>query len=573
MWLLRGRCRNSSCSRISCHRFSTGLTLVKNRWPPMSKRQPSRSTVRLMPPTTESASRTVLVCPALASWYAAVRRSTAAPPWLAPVAIAVVVVASVVLRFVQRSPLWLDEAQSVNIAALPLGDMFEALRHDGHPPFYYVLLHGWMDVFGKSDFAVRALSGIFAVATLPLVWVAGRRLAGQAGARWALVIVALSPYSIRYATETRMYSLVMLLVLAGYLLLSDALIDPRPRRLAALTLISGLLLLSHYWSIYLLAATGLVLAARWWWRPQQRGKTGRAILAVAAGGLLFLPWLPGFLYQAANTGTPWGEPFRPTAIVLTTLEDLGGGVLTESNLAAILVALLVLVALFAARSSGSQLTLDLGTVPVVRRELAVVLVVFVLGSVAGYATDATYQSRYAAVVVPLLLLAVAVGITRIPGIAQLLAGGAYLALSVTGIAWVNHYQRTQAEVVGDAVAQHAEPGDVVVYCPDQLGPDYSRQMPDGVTELAYPTLSSPELVDWVDYADRNRAADPARIAEDIRAEADGNAIFVVWMPDYRTLDDQCERLLGALGPATQLVRGDDAKYYEPAFLHWLPAAA
>ncbi|HZA78933.1 MAG TPA: glycosyltransferase family 39 protein [Acidimicrobiales bacterium] len=504
---------------------------------------------------------------------AAVRRSTATPSWLALVAITVVVVAGVVLRFVQRSPLWLDEAQSVNIAALPLGDMFEALRHDGHPPFYYVLLHGWMEVFGESDFAVRALSGVFAVATLPLAWVAGRRLAGRAGARWALVIVALSPYSIRYATETRMYSLVMLLVLAGYLLLSDALIDPRPRRLAALTLISGLLLLSHYWSIYLLAATGLVLAARWWWRPQQRGKTGRAILAVAAGGLLFLPWLPGFLYQAANTGTPWGEPFRPTAIVLTTLEDLGGGVLTESNLAAILVALLVLVALFAARSSGSQLTLDLGTVPVVRRELAVVLVVFVLGSVAGYATDATYQSRYAAVVVPLLLLAVAVGITRIPGIAQLLAGGAYLALSVTGIAWVNHYQRTQAEVVGDAVAQHAEPGDVVVYCPDQLGPDYSRQMPDGVTELAYPTLSSPELVDWVDYAERNRAADPVRIAEDIRAEADGNAIFVVWMPDYRTLDDQCERLLGALGPATQLVRGDDAKYYEPAFLHWLPAAA
>src|ERR687891_2073858 len=358
-------------------------------------------------------------------------RSVTGPPWLATLALAGVAAAGVALRFVQRSPLWLDEAQSVNIASLPLGDLFEALRHDGHPPFYYLLLHGWMEVFGESDFAVRALSGVFAVATLPLAWVAGRRLAGRAGARWALVIVALSPYSIRYATETRMYSLVMLLVLAGYLLLSDALSDPRPWRLAALTLVSGLLLLSHYWSAYLLAATGVVLAARWWWRPQQRGKTGRAILAVAAGGLLFLPWLPGFLYQAANTGTPWGEPFRPTAIVLTTLEDLGGGVLTESNLAAILVALLVLVALFAARSSGSQLTLDLGTVPVVRRELAVVLVVFVLGSVAGYATDATYQSRYAAVVVPLLLLAVAVGITPIPRLAPPLPGGGHLAPSVT----------------------------------------------------------------------------------------------------------------------------------------------
>jgi uncharacterized membrane protein len=502
---------------------------------------------------------------------AAVRRSPTTPSWLVPAAIAVVVVAGVVLRFVQRSPLWLDEAQSVNIASLPLGDMFEALRHDGHPPFYYVLLHGWMDVFGKSDFAVRALSGIFAVATLPLVWIAGRRLAGRVGARWALVIVALSPYSIRYATETRMYSLVMLLVLAGYLLLSDALSDPRPWRLAALTLVSGLLLLSHYWSAYLLAATGVVLAARWWWRPQRRATTGRVLLAVAAGGLLFLPWLPGFLYQAANTGTPWGEPYRPTAIVHTTLHDLGAGVPTESGLAAILVAVFLLVALFTARSSGNQLTFDLRTVPIVRRELAVVLLVVMLGTLAGYATDATYQPRYAAVIVPLVLLAVAVGVSRIPGVAQLLAGGTYLVLSLVGIAWVNHYQRTQAEVIGDAVAQHAEPGDVVVHCPDQLGPDYSRQMPDGVTDLAYPTLSSPELVDWVDYAERHRAADPVRIAEEIRAEADGNAIFVVWMPDYRTLDDQCERLLAALGPSEALVQQDNTKYYEPANLHWVPA--
>jgi mannosyltransferase len=502
---------------------------------------------------------------------ASVRRSTTASSRVVSLVIVGVVVAGVVLRFVQRSPLWLDEALSVNIARLPLGDLFEALRHDGHPPFYYVLLHGWMEVVGESDFAIRALSGIFAVASLPLAWIAGRRLAGQAGARWALVIVALSPYSIRYATEARMYSLVMLLVLAGYLLLSDALIDPRPWRLAALALISGLLLLSHYWSFYLLAATGLVLVARWGWRPQQRARTGRVLLAVAAGGLLFLPWLPGFLYQSANTGTPWGEPFRPTAILMTTLEDLGGGTLVESELAAVMVAVFLLVALFTVRSSGNETTLDLRTVPIVRRELAVVLLVVVLGCLAGYATDATYQSRYAAVIVPLVLLAVAVGLTRIPGIAQILAGGAYLAVSVAGIAWVNYYQRTQADVVGDAVAQHAEPGDVVVYCPDQLGPDYSRQMPDGLVELAYPALRSPDRVDWVDYAERNQAADPVRIAEEIRDRASGNAIFVVWMSDYRTVGDQCERLLAALGPSEALVQQDNAKYYEPAFLHRIPA--
>jgi hypothetical protein len=186
---------------------------------------------------------------------------------LAPIAVAAVVVVGVALRFFSTSELWLDEALSVNIAALPVGDVFEALRHDGHPPLYYLLLHYWMQVFGEGDMAVRALSGVISVATLPLAWVAGRRLAGVSGARWALVVLALSPYAIRYSTETRMYSLVMLLVLAGYLLVTDALKAPTARRLVAIGLVSGLLLLTHYWSFYLLGAVALLLALRWWRSP------------------------------------------------------------------------------------------------------------------------------------------------------------------------------------------------------------------------------------------------------------------------------------------------------------------
>ena len=48
----------------------------------------------------------------------------------------------VVIRFVTASHLWLDEALTVNIARLPLGQLTDALRRDGAPPLYYVLLHG-----------------------------------------------------------------------------------------------------------------------------------------------------------------------------------------------------------------------------------------------------------------------------------------------------------------------------------------------------------------------------------------------------------------------------------------------
>ncbi len=107
------------------------------------------------------------------------------------------------------------------------------------PPLYYVLLHGWMKLFGASDLAARSLSGLFSIATLPLAWAAGRRAAGPAGARAALLLLSTSPFAVYYATEARMYALVMLLVFAGYLLLQRALTRPSLARLWPVTVIAG----------------------------------------------------------------------------------------------------------------------------------------------------------------------------------------------------------------------------------------------------------------------------------------------------------------------------------------------
>jgi len=125
----------------------------------------------------------------------------------------------VVLRFLALSHLWLDEALSVNIARLPPGRLFAALRHDGAPPLYYLVLHVWIGVFGSGPLAVRALSGLTSVASLPLVWVAGRRLAGRGVAWTAVILLATSPFAVRYATEARMYALVVMLVLVALLAL------------------------------------------------------------------------------------------------------------------------------------------------------------------------------------------------------------------------------------------------------------------------------------------------------------------------------------------------------------------
>ena len=101
-----------------------------------------------------------------------------------------------------------------------------------------------------------------------------------------------------------------------------------------------------------------------------------------------------------------------------TLADMGGGSVSEAALYASAVVVLALVGLFATRSSGLELVLDLRTTPAVRRELAVVGLVLAIGAGVGVLTSATFQSRYAAVVVPLLLLAGARRIVRRPGPAR-----------------------------------------------------------------------------------------------------------------------------------------------------------
>src|SRR3954463_577414 len=102
------------------------------------------------------------------------RRGLDSPPLV--LGVLGVLALGVVLRFVCQSDLWADEVLSVNIAKLPFDQLMPALRHDGAPPLYYLLLHGWMRVFGTGPAAVRAMSGVAGTLTLVPIWFIGRRL-------------------------------------------------------------------------------------------------------------------------------------------------------------------------------------------------------------------------------------------------------------------------------------------------------------------------------------------------------------------------------------------------------------
>ncbi len=490
----------------------------------------------------------------------------------APVGLVVAVAVGVVARFTASSALWLDEALSVNIASLPLDEIPGALRRDGHPPLYYWLLHGWMAAFGDGDVAVRSLSGAIGVVALPLAWVAGGLLGSRRAATTALLVVALSPFAVRYATEARMYSLVMLLVLAGFVALMKLVRGGGVGWAVGLGAASGLLLWTHYWSIYLLAAVVAVLAWRWYRTPPERAQALQGLVAIATGSLPFVLWLPSLLEQAAHTGTPWAEPSRPAVVVVDTLDAMGGGAFSEARTYGIVLAVITILAAFTATGDDGRLLLVDRPTSNLRWVVAVVVGTLAVGTVVGYVTGAAFAARYAAVVAPLILLIAAVGLAR-RGAGSLVAGltATLVVLGLVGMGYNATYDRTQAETLVDQIAAAAGPDDLVVVCPDQLGPSVTRALDQQgrPPPIPYPEAGDPRFVDWRDYQERNAAADPVAFADDLLRQADGAPIWFVWNGSYRTFEGQCEALAHQLSgqrPITvEATASEDV--FEPALLY------
>ena len=65
--------------------------------------------------------------------------------------------------------LWYDEGFSVYLGRMDLAQITERTAADIQPPLYYYLLHGWIGFLGDGEMALRGLSLLFGVLTVPLI--------------------------------------------------------------------------------------------------------------------------------------------------------------------------------------------------------------------------------------------------------------------------------------------------------------------------------------------------------------------------------------------------------------------
>ncbi|MGY1824147.1 glycosyltransferase family 39 protein [Geodermatophilus sp. SYSU D00079] len=496
---------------------------------------------------------------------------------LVAVVVAVAVAAGGVARFLAPPELWLDEAQSVAIARLPVPELLAALEQDGSPPLYYLLLHGWIALFGTGSGAVRSLSGLVSVLTLALVWRVARQLAGRRTATALVVLLATSPFLIRYASETRMYALLVLLVALAAMAVRAVVRSSRPWPVLGLGLVTGALLLTHLWAAHLVAVAGLVtvLALR-----TRRRAALRVLAGLGLGLLVFAPWVPSLLVQLAHTGTPWARVGDVLSPLPTALDAWQGGTRTRGRLlgaALLLLAALGTLAVPATRRPG---------VPVVRlalrprRPRAVLLTLtvgtLVVAGAVGVVTGSAVSGRYTSVAVLPFTALVALGVAALPSVRARV--GVLAALAGLGLAAalpVLDAPRTQAGEVARALTD-AGPGDVVVFCPDQLGPSVHRLVPAsrGLDLVVYPDLRPADRVDWTDYVPRTTGTPSETVAAGVLDRAAGAGVWVVTGRGFSVpSSERCGDLVDALAAARgepDLVVVSDAAVPEDMRLHHFP---
>ncbi|HXE44573.1 MAG TPA: glycosyltransferase family 39 protein [Conexibacter sp.] len=440
---------------------------------------------------------------------------------------------------------WMDEGLSVGISSHAFGAIPGVLRQDGSPPLYYLLLHVWMDAFGRSETAVHWFSLTASLLTIPVAMWAGWSLWGRRAGYLGAVLCALMPFLTAYGEEARMYSLMALLALLGTACFLHAFVYRRRAYLPGFAVGLALMVYTHSWGIFYGVGAFLALGLLWWLaaREQRRGLLVDGLLAFGGAVVLYLPWVPTLLYQTAHTGAPWANKPRFGVPIQIARDVLGGFGPAVAVVLAGGFGLAMLLAARRARGDRERLsTWVLLTVPIVTLALA-----WLLSQVSP-----AWASRYFAAIVGPLVLLLALGLSRAGKLG-------ILALALACVFWIKPTQyvdgyKSDVRDIGAEAGAQMHTGDLVLVGQPEQTPLVWYYMPGGLRYAdTIGAVADPRYMDWADALDHLEAAQPGRVLPPLLAKLrPGQKVLFV-----RPITDG---IANWRAPWTQLVRRRSAQW-------------
>jgi mannosyltransferase len=249
------------------------------------------------------------------------------------------------LRFyrIDAQSFWHDEGNSAGLAQRDVARIIAGAAGDIHPPGYYLLLAGWVRVFGMAGEApYRSLSAVCGALLMVVVFAVGGALFDRRTGLLAALLVAVNPFQVYYGQEARMYALLALWsALAILALLLWIFVYARSGRIdvlaSALVVLAGAGgLYTHYVFPAILLVQNLAFLG-WWLAGRRKDRPGGLSSLLAWAGLqaltlaLYAPWMPTALRQL-STWPSARQPYDLWDALVTTFRLLvfGATIPTEA---------------------------------------------------------------------------------------------------------------------------------------------------------------------------------------------------------------------------------------------------
>ena len=354
---------------------------------------------------------------------------------------------------------WFDEGVSAAIARLDWYNFARILwRREANMSSYYFVLHYWL-YFGGSEYFVRALSVLFAIASVPVIYLLGRRLFDSRVGLTAAALLAVNAYHVQYSQEARSYSLMVFLCLLSSLYFLKCLTEPSRRNRVAYILSSALAVYAQFFSGLLVLVQWVSLSFLDEEKPAPQMRAGRNDWRWI--GLLVSPVIA---FVATTGAGPLRWVQRPGLkdlwIYGQHLTGNGGPLLLFANAAACVTALLPLLREPRARRVSRQSWRY--------RFLVLWLLLPILFTLGLSLVKPLFVPRYFIFCLPALLLLAGCGVARLRP-AWLMAPAVLLLLVLSFRGTLGYYeqdldiQRDDWRGATRYLLNHAQPGDALLF--------------------------------------------------------------------------------------------------------------
>ena len=191
--------------------------------------------------------------------------------------------------------LWFDEISTGARVGTSLAHMFKGIDWMPFPPLYYLILNFWVKIFGMSVVSLRLPSAIFSSLSIFFIFKLAKELYDEKVAFFSALLLCVSPFSINYAQEAKMYSMLWFWGILSFYYLYKFIKNNTLGNLSAYVAVTTFSIYTMYVGFVFIVIHNILFLSVY-----KREKIRLWVKAQVLIFLLYLPWIRWLFFHFAN---------------------------------------------------------------------------------------------------------------------------------------------------------------------------------------------------------------------------------------------------------------------------------